>query len=351
MGTPWRRVAQSGRLLRALLDARLRGRPILLSHLVTCRCPCRCQTCLWRGAVHEEMTAGEIARFYRDAAGCGVVINSIWGGEPLVREDLPEILRAARAAGLVTVLITSGWRFHERFDEIVPWPDLIIFSLDLPSPEHDSLRGMPGLYASVERAVERIKRRAGGPRVAVNSVISRLNAHAIPELVKWAQARSVPIYLHPIETSRGGEDRHGSESKASLAVADDELAGLFRRLIALKTAGYPIANSHPYLRTFSHGKQPYRCHARKVCLQLWPNGDLVDCLHRDRPVANARRTPLPELLDRPEIRRLRLMPVDCHSCNNANVIDTSYIWELRAESIVSLVRAHVASLRSTAWAH
>jgi len=291
--------------------------------------------------MHEEMTADQIAHFYRDAVAVGMVVNSIWGGEPLVREDLPDILRASRTAGLVTVLITSGWRFHERFDEIVPWPDLIIFSLDLPSPEHDSSRGMPGLYDNVERAIQRIRERAGGPRVAVNSVISRLNAHVVPGLVKWAAARSVPIYLHPIETSRPGGDAQGTVSKEPLAVADGDLAKLFQRLIALKAAGYPVANSYPYLRTFSHGKQPYRCHARKVCLQLWPNGDLVDCLSRGRAVVNVLKSPLPEVLSRPEIRKLRLMPVDCHSCNNANVIDTSYVWELRIESILSLIRAHL----------
>jgi MoaA/NifB/PqqE/SkfB family radical SAM enzyme len=342
METRWRRIVQSWGLLRALVDARLRARPILLSHLVTCRCPCRCQTCLWRGLVDEEMTADQIAHFYREAAAMGMVINSIWGGEPVVRADLADILRASRTAGLVTVLITSGWRFHERFDEIIPWPDLVIFSLDFPSPEHDRSRGMPGLYDSVEQAIERIRGRAGGPRVAVNSVISRLNAHVVTDLVKWAGARSVPIYLHPIETGRTRGDAHGPESKEPLAVADEDLAKLFRQLIALKTAGYPIANSIPYLRTFSHGKQPYRCHARKVCLQLWPNGDLVDCLDRGRAVANVRESSLPELLGRPEIRKLRLMPVDCHSCNNANVIDTSYVWELRMESIVALIRAHVS---------
>src|SRR5512135_385550 len=115
---------QGLRLLRALLDTRLRGRPLLLSHLVTCRCPCRCETCLWRNLVAEEMTAAEIDRLYRDARTAGVLFNSIWGGEPLIRGDLAEILRSSREAGLFTILITSGFRFLERFDELVPWLDM-----------------------------------------------------------------------------------------------------------------------------------------------------------------------------------------------------------------------------------
>ncbi len=334
------RFVSTARLVRGLLDARVRGRPVLLSHLVTCRCPCRCETCLWRGLVADEMTAAEISHFYQDAARAGIRINSIWGGEPLVREDLPDILRASRAAGLWTVLITSGYRLIERLDELTPWLDTVILSLDHPSPRHDDLRGMPGLFAAIGETIRRLQRRPRGPRVAINSVISRLNEEVVPQLAEWARAMSVPIYFHPIEVGLPGRAETAA-IKQPLAVDEPKLSALFRHLVALKARGYPISNSDNYLRTFTNGKRPYRCHARKLCLQLRPNGDLVDCLDRFCPVANVREVPLGELLARPGIRRRRLMEVNCHLCNNANVIDTSYLWELRPESVLSLVRVQL----------
>ncbi len=48
----------------------------------------------------------------------------------------------------------------------------------------------------------------------------------------------------------------------------------------------------------------------------------------------------PALTARPEIRQSRLKGVGCHFCNNANVIDTSHLWELRPESIYSLLARH-----------
>jgi len=36
-------------------------------------------------------------------------MNAIWGGEPLLRQDLSEIARSSGASGLVTTIITNGY--------------------------------------------------------------------------------------------------------------------------------------------------------------------------------------------------------------------------------------------------
>ena len=336
-------VGQGLRLLTRLIHARLTGRPLLLSHLVTCRCPCRCETCLWRGLVDEELTAAQIEEVYRDAAKAGILLNAIWGGEPLMREDLPEILRASRKAGLMTILITSGLRFTRQPEELISLLDTVVFSLDHPSGRHDEMRGMPGLFRDVTHAIDRLKRHPASPRFFVNSVISRLNHDSILDLAEWARDSLVPIYFNPIEIGIPGEPTP-SPSKQSLAVDESTLADLARSLISLKSRGYPISNSYTYLRTFINGKRPYCCHARKVCIELRPNGDVIDCLDRFHPIANVTHVSLRDLLARPDVRHGRLRNVDCCVCNNADVIDTSYIWSLRPESVFSLLRSSLSPL-------
>ena len=89
----------------AIARARLSGTPIVLSHLVTGRCCCKCETCLWRDlGGGDELTADQIVEVYRDAAACGIALLSLWGGEPLLRPDLPQIVQAGgpgRPAGHV----------------------------------------------------------------------------------------------------------------------------------------------------------------------------------------------------------------------------------------------------------
>ena len=48
------------------------------------------------------------------AAELGVLQVGFSGGEPLVRQDLPELIEAARGAGLYTNLITSGVGLDEN---------------------------------------------------------------------------------------------------------------------------------------------------------------------------------------------------------------------------------------------
>ena len=133
-------------LVRALVSNRIRGRPLFLSHLVTTRCNCRCPMCLWRDENLEEMSAAEIGSFYRDSRQQGFIQVGIWGGEPLLREDLGEILYHACRAGLSTVLLTNGYYLEERLEEVTSYLDSIIVSLDYSGENHDRMRRCPGLF-------------------------------------------------------------------------------------------------------------------------------------------------------------------------------------------------------------
>ncbi len=78
---------------------------------VTHRCPLHCPYCsnpteLITAA--KELATGDWVRVFQEASAMGVLHAGISGGEPLARRDLPELVAAARAAGLYTNLITSA---------------------------------------------------------------------------------------------------------------------------------------------------------------------------------------------------------------------------------------------------
>ncbi len=324
----------------AVARARLTGTPIVLSHLVTTRCSCQCATCLWRDLGDgDELTADQIAEVYRDAAASGMVVLSLWGGEPLLRPDLPQIVQEACQAGLQVTLITNGARLPERLDSLAPHLSAIICSLDAPGPAHDQLRGYPGLYDCVTDSIRRARRDWPHIRIMINSVVSRLNADVIPELVHLAADLRVGIFIHPIETGMMGPEGFVA-TKQSLALPPDRLSAVFTDLLGMKRHGWPIQNSATYLRFIAQGRTAYRCHARKVYIELRPNGDLVDCLNRSSPVANVRRQRLSHLLAQPAMHRLRMQPTECHVCRNANVVDCSNVWSLKPEPLLSLLRLY-----------
>src|SRR5258706_10766115 len=86
-------------------------RPYTLIAELSYRCPLRCSYCSnpldW--AKHrDELDTATWLRVFCEAEDLGVVQLNLTGGEPLVRDDLEELVAGARGLDLYTNLITSG---------------------------------------------------------------------------------------------------------------------------------------------------------------------------------------------------------------------------------------------------
>ena len=76
-----------------------------------------------------------------ELADAGMMRASFSGGEALLRDDLGTLVRHARERGCVTSLNTNGW-LHQRFlEEVAPWLDVLMVSIDGPEPAHDLVGG------------------------------------------------------------------------------------------------------------------------------------------------------------------------------------------------------------------
>jgi pyrroloquinoline quinone biosynthesis protein E len=86
-------------------------RPYTLVAELTYRCPLRCVYCsnpLDYGRYRDELDTAAWKRVIAEAEQLGVVGLNLTGGEPLVRDDLEELVAEARHRDLYTSLITSG---------------------------------------------------------------------------------------------------------------------------------------------------------------------------------------------------------------------------------------------------
>ncbi len=87
------------------------GPPLWLLAELTYRCPLQCPYCsnpLDFARSHEELSTAEWIEVFRQARELGAAQLGFSGGEPLVRQDLAELIKAARDLGYYTNLITSG---------------------------------------------------------------------------------------------------------------------------------------------------------------------------------------------------------------------------------------------------
>jgi MoaA/NifB/PqqE/SkfB family radical SAM enzyme len=332
------------RLISRLGRARLRGRPHTLSHLVTGRCNGQCPTCLWRDPTRGELDTEAVRWLYREAGRAGFAQLVVWGGEPLLRQDLPELLLAARGAGLETTLISNGWFINDRWPELRGTVDALILSLDDVGAAHDEMRGLPGLYARLEGFVAKLREDPLRPALLVNTVLSRLNRGALGRVAPLARRWQAGLYFCPMETgmmrAEGFADRHGD-----LALPPQELRRAARAARVLKDAGYPILNTRPYLDLLETDPDlsGYTCRAPYSLLTVEEDGVIRDCLRTDRPLSTiaelrAAGRPLAHVLELPRYRALREEAAACTKCNNPDVIELSWLWDLHPAMLRKVVQ-------------
>ncbi len=338
-GAPLNRLMPIARMLGRAVAARIHWKgPILLCHLVTGHCNCACESCLWRNNASNDLELEEILALYRDARDLGFIMNFIWGGEPLLRPDFPEIARASKQMGFLTVVNTNGWFLEDRIDAIGPYVDSLIVSLDHPSEQHDQIRGKKGLFSRLIGGIHLTRSKYPRIKVIFNFLLTANNKDAIDDFVRLAHELGVSFYVCPMEVDLLRSGRLEGV-KHHLKATKEEEASVADILIRYKRQGFQVNNSYLYLESIRDGKRPYRCHFPKIVLQVGPEGEVIDCRAWDRPIGNVREQGLRVLYTHPRIKELAGEEGErCNKCNNPNRIDMSYFWELRFEPLTSVFR-------------
>jgi len=271
-------------------------RPFDVLLQVTNRCNMKCTFCdFWPNGAppEEELSLAELRRLAADLTGLGRCIVSIEGGEPFVRSDLVDIVRAFGRDHL-PVLYTNGWyvtaeNARALFDAGLTQVGV---SIDYPDQRHDAKRALPGASHRAWRAVDLFREAAphGGRQVHVMTVLTRDNAGDLEALLKMTAERRVGHQVTLLST-RGYRRGKGVD-----ALPDP---GIGARLL-------PLWDRYPHWRFFreyvermdaflSGGAMP-TCHAGRQVFNVDHVGNVAVCIERiDEPVGNLRDAPLAEL--------------------------------------------------------
>lgn len=164
--------------------------PLGLLAELTHRCPLGCPYCsnpLALDRRDDELDTATWARVFREAAVLGVLQVHLSGGEPAARRDLPEIVKAARDAGLYSNLITSAIGLTPQTlaalgDAGLDHVQVSIQDCDEQSADH--IAGYKGA-SSRKRAIAGEVVRLGLP-LTINMVVHRANIGRIEPMVELA---------------------------------------------------------------------------------------------------------------------------------------------------------------------
>jgi MoaA/NifB/PqqE/SkfB family radical SAM enzyme len=257
----------------------LRGGLFNVNLEVTKRCNARCDFCdYWKTESPAELQ--DYVPVIKKLAPLSVGIT---GGEPLMRDDLAEVIASLRRSfSFLTIgLITNGRLLTaERGAEL--WQaglDELSVSLDYVDERHDRERGLPGLTQHILSLVPAL--RAAGVKLCFNVVIKQGNYQELPQIIRRAHAMGVRISLSTYNCWRINNARHMLQPSEHLALRAviDEVKGLKRVLGNLSTSEYYLER----VPRFFAQRAIVGCTAGLNWVQVTPDGMIKRC--SDHPVA------------------------------------------------------------------
>ena len=258
---------------------RAKGWPVCVSFEVTHSCVADCKHCD-KGGIKHEATLMSLADYRRWSEELKPGVCQMSGGEPLLRDDLEDIIRAVkRPGGLPMVVCVSNWWLmtEERYLSLnKAGASLFSVSLDFPDERHDDFRRVPGLFAKMSEIIPYLVRKYGLKNIVLNSALTHANFAEIPGLVAKAEEWGTQISFSAYSCLRTGD--------ISLCInAPDDLALLRRHIDYLKEHrrhAASILNSDYILdqtyRFFAEGGLG-GCQAGRRFLVVRPDGRINAC--------------------------------------------------------------------------
>lgn len=242
--------------------------PLLWDHKITFRCQALCGFCPFNARLQvwneygPELNTSDVFNLADQMYDLGCVMSSFEGGEPLMRKDLPDVLRHCRETGFTVHVVTNGGLLTRHADRVAPLCDVLTVSLDFPDRRHDRERG-PGIS---ESAVEGIQEARQHTRVTINTVITRHNFQDLQGLVLLAEQLGVAgITFEPVQNIN---DLDGPFRLDDREAYREAIQGLLR----LKADGAPILSSQRYLEVLLG--VPWECHSPRLLVHTDPYGNM-----------------------------------------------------------------------------
>src|SRR5579885_1679083 len=240
------------------------GHPIVVSFEVTNSCTCYCRHCDHGGPRDDsrDLKPADYRRFTETLRPCVVQIS---GGEPLLRDDVAEIVRNIKQGpGVPYTILVSNWSLmtERRY-------------LDLPDERHDDFRVHPGLFAHLESLVPRLAA-LGHDDIVLNSCITSTNLGEIVAIADKARQWGVNLCYSAYSARRTGCRDLLLQTPGQLA----ELRAALARVEALRDRSHWIVNAPSTLeatrRYFEDGGTP-GCKAGLRFLVVTSDGALQPC--------------------------------------------------------------------------
>lgn len=303
---------------------------MLISWNTTKKCNLYCKHCYRESGPDEdtvkELSTEEGKKLIDEIKKAGFRILILSGGEPLLREDIYELVAKTKAAGLVPAMGSNGTLLTKEAANELKKSGLggIAISVDsMDAAYHDEFRGVKGAFDLTQAGIENAL--AAGLRVQINLTLTENNQDEFEKIVDYYEKIGVhaihPFFLVPTGRALSMEEE-GLRSQAYFGMIKKILEKQHSTKLELKPTCapqfMPMAKEMGLEQRFTRG-----CLAGIAYCCILPKGEVNICPYLPIEVGNVREKPFDEIWRDSEIfaqlRDYKNYEGECGKCQYINI--------------------------------
>jgi radical SAM protein with 4Fe4S-binding SPASM domain len=301
---------------------------------MTSRCNLKCIHCHAFGgeASCDELSKEEAMALIDQIASLDIRSFVFTGGEPLLREDLFDLIEYAKSIGFTVFIATNGTLITKEVAKLLREFDVgVVIGLDAMNPEiHDRIRGVEGAYDAVIEGIENCI--AENLYLHLNIVASRPNFAEIERIIDYGTEIGVYSYFiyRFVPFGRGEDIRDYELEREDFKALLDLILEKQREVRAIII---PVASpeywAYMLQRRGIHSRKLINflgrffggCLAGKGMMYIKPNGDVWACPFLPVQVGNVRKERIDRIWENLEKSGYAntIGESDCNGCVYAKV--------------------------------
>lgn len=292
----------------ALRQKVLRSVELAVNYNCQLNCP-KCFASKFYNPKRKYLMPEQIKKIWEQCYKLGAIHINITGGEPLLRPDIVEVIKALKPKGTLISLVTNSLGLTPELAKKLRTAGLNTLQISLDSYKedvHDEWRGYKGCYKKVMESVDIAK--DAGLNVCFTTLLTHqtVKTEELPEMLKIAEKKDVHLLINFAGRSGSWSDRD------EVVLTKDD-----RRII-----NKYMKNSCARLcEMFNFYRIPGLCLAGKDKLNISAYGDVYPCTHIHLSFGNALEEPIKDIW-----LRMRSFPyftrftTDCLRCDDKEFI-------------------------------
>lgn len=310
--------------------------PIFANVKITENCNSRCITCnAWEIKYDNECSTLEFENIMKQIRQIGIEQIRFTGGEPLLREDIGDLIKKARHLGFKSIAIqTNGLLLSRKAEELVESGiTTVSVSVDGIGETHDRIRGIPNGFDKSIEGIKKLSKIAYNKKMKVNvgisTTLSSLNTKEVPDLIKLCKALNIEWGLNILD-----ENLYffKNVNMSALHIKDAKVIDNMINYIKYTKKKMPGVigiddNSLVYCKDYLKNtiKEP-PCVLGYLTVYIGSNGEIYSGCWALKPIGNLRKKRLIDILNSTEYKKraIDMFLRRCPGCTCGFMINVKY---------------------------